>query len=173
MRKGLPVHIAFTAVLVASLAAARAPTGAAALVGQPAPDFSLDGLGNRKALQLGSLKGRVVLVDFWASWCAPCKRTLPELARLRARHPGVIILAVSIDEERAKAERFLTGQDSSLVALHDSKQKVAEAYDLKGMPAAVLIDKRGLLRYRHDGYLEKDLPALEKEVEGLMGENGP
>jgi thiol-disulfide isomerase/thioredoxin len=140
-------------------------------VGRPAPDFRLESLGkSRAATALKDLSGQVVLIDFWASWCGPCKRTLPELARLGARHPGLKVLAVSIDEDRAKAVGFLKGKDWGLQTLHDSGREVAASYDLAGMPSAVLIDRRGVLRGRWDGYTERDLGRMEAEARKLLEE---
>jgi thiol-disulfide isomerase/thioredoxin len=174
------------ALLALALAGATAPSTAGAAskkasrpeVGSPAPDFALAPLGKaparKEATTLKSLSGQVVLLDFWASWCAPCKRTLPEIARMGSRHPGLKVLAVSLDEDRRKAEGFLA--DGSVEggvpveALHDAKREVAERYDLAGMPAAVLIDRKGVLRARYDGYTERDLSKMEAEARKLLEE---
>lgn len=175
---------ASSAFLAASSAAltAASPAGAAEAavtgkprVGEPAPDFTLKGLGRppAAATSLKGLEGRVVLLDFWASWCAPCQRTLPELARMGSRHPGLKVLAVSLDEDRSKAQAFLRGRggpDTSLAVLHDAKREVAARYDLAGMPAAVLIDRKGVLRARFDGYTERDLGKMETEARKLLEE---
>lgn len=161
--------LAFLAAL-AALSAAPAAAGAPG-VGDRAPAFELKALAQgRPGASLAALSGEVVLLDFWASWCAPCKRTLPGLARLQKRHRGLKVLAVSLDEDRAKALAFLKGQDTSLAALHDAGRRVAESYDLGGMPAAVLIDRKGVLRARYDGYTEDDLAAMEAEARQLMEE---
>lgn len=167
----------FPAGLLALLSAAAVAVTAASAperpkVGDRAPDFRLEGLGKSlpRAVSLKGLEGQVVLLDFWASWCGPCKRTLPELARMGARHPGLQVLAVSLDENRNKALGFLKGLDTGLSTLHDAGQKVAASYDLAGMPAAVLIDRKGVLRARFDGYTERDLKRLEAEARKLLEE---
>jgi thiol-disulfide isomerase/thioredoxin len=170
----------FPALLLAlSLAALPAPAGpSGAAKGGPAPAFSLQGLkaGSSDAkgpVTLAGLEGKVVLLDFWAAWCAPCKRTLPELARLGGKHPGLEVLAVSLDEDRSKAEAFLArlGKASAgLTALHDAGREVAGRYGLEGMPAAVLIDRKGILRSRFDGYTERDLGKMEAEIQRLLQE---
>jgi len=166
-------------LLLALLAVLAAPVPAGwpvpkPAVGRPAPDFRLESLGrSRAATTLKDLTGQVVLIDFWASWCGPCKRTLPELARLGARHGGLKVLAVSVDEDRAKAAGFLKRGDSGLLALnvlHDAGREVAARYDLGGMPSAVLIDRKGVLRARWDGYTERDLGRMEAEVRKLLEE---
>lgn len=172
----------FAAVLVALALAALPPAESAAAsgagTGKSAPDFSLPGLNVSKTapprpVSLADLEGKVVLLDFWAVWCAPCKRTLPELARLGGKHPGLEVLAVSLDEDRAKAEAFLArlGKEASgLTALHDAGREVAGLYGLEGMPAAVLIDRKGILRSRFDGYTDRDMGKMEAEIRRLLQE---
>jgi thiol-disulfide isomerase/thioredoxin len=140
--------------------------------GAPAPDFSLPSLiDGGKPISLKSLAGRVVVVDFWASWCAPCAKSLPRLSRMR--RDGLAVLALSIDEDRGKALDFLERKERTaptLDYLHDAKRAVAEAYDLGGMPSLIIVDRKGVLRYRHDGYTEADMKAIESEVAALLGE---
>lgn len=155
--------------------AAAAPKASRPEVGHPAPEFNLAPLGGKgPSTSLKSLEGQVVLLDFWASWCAPCKRTLPEIARMGGRHKGLKVLAVSLDEDRKKAVGFLADgahpAGSAMDALHDGKQEVAARYDLAGMPAAVLIDRKGVLRARYDGYTERDLKRMEAEARKLLEE---
>ncbi len=142
--------------------------------GAAAPDFNLPALlDGGKAVSLKSLAGRVVVVDFWASWCAPCAKTLPRLGRLGSARSGVAVLALSVDEDRSRAVDFLGRKEKSdpgLTFLHDSARAVAEAYDPGGMPSLMIVDKQGVLRYRHDGYTEADLKAIESEIAALMGE---
>jgi cytochrome c biogenesis protein CcmG, thiol:disulfide interchange protein DsbE len=139
--------------------------------GSPAPTFSLPKLFNSQGpVSLQSMQGKVVLVDFWASWCSPCRKTLPDLGRLRTRHPNLIILALSIDEDRAKALGFLKSNDSSLVFLHDAKREAAEKFDLGGMPSAFLIDRHGILRQRFDGYGATQMKNMEIEITKLLEE---
>lgn len=139
--------------------------------GSPAPEFTLPDLAKeRPDVSLKSLQGKVVLMDFWASWCPPCRKTLPQLGLLRGRHPALVVLAVSIDEKPANALEFLKPRDAHLVYLHDAERAVASRYDLGGMPSLVLIDRKGVLRYRHDGYTEDDAKTIEAEVRKLMEE---
>jgi cytochrome c biogenesis protein CcmG/thiol:disulfide interchange protein DsbE len=169
--------VALTALLLA-VPASIASKAARPELGLPAPDFTLSPLaGKGEATSLKSLEGQVVLLDFWASWCAPCKRTLPEIARMGSRHKGLKVLAVSLDEDRRKAVVFLKdgagdmkGAGMDMDALHDAKQEVAARYDLAGMPAAVLIDRKGVLRARYDGYTERDLKRMEAEARKLLEE---
>jgi len=140
--------------------------------GAPAPGFKLPHLLDGGEAGLKDYAGNVVVLDFWASWCAPCAKTLPSLSRMGAGHPGLAVLALSIDEDRDKALDFLGRKEKanpSLTYLHDRKRAVAEAYDLGGMPSLVIVDRKGLVRYRHDGYTEADIPAIEAEISAVMG----
>jgi thiol-disulfide isomerase/thioredoxin len=141
--------------------------------GAPAPGFSLPRLlDDGGEVSLKSLAGHVVVLDFWASWCAPCAKTLPHLSRLGAGRADLAVLALSIDEDRAKALDFLGRKEKShpgLTYLHDRKRAVAEAYDLGGMPSLVIVDRKGVVRYRHDGYTEADLKAIESEIATVAG----
>lgn len=167
MRFRIPASAFAFASLLCGAAWASGPKA-----GVPAPDFSLPSLvDGGKKLSLKSLAGRVVVVDFWASWCAPCAKTLPRLSKLR--RDGLAVLALSIDEDRAKALDFLDRKERtapSLSYLHDAKRAVAEAYDPGGMPSLFIVDRKGVLRYRHDGYTEADLKQIESEVAALLGE---
>lgn len=139
--------------------------------GIPAPAFSLPDLFHTRGdVSLKSLEGKVVLVDFWASWCPPCRKTVPDLARMRGRNPSLVVLALSIDEDRAKAVAFLKSRDTGLIYLHDAKRAAAAEFDLGGMPSAYLIDRRGVLRNRFDGYTESEMDKMETEVKKLIGE---
>ncbi len=165
----------FTAWLLGLAFAALAGTDAGATApkpGSPAPDFTLpDLIRDHGDVSLKSLRGKVVVMDFWASWCPPCRKTLPQLGRMRGRHPALVLLAVSIDEQRGNALEFLAKpRDTNMVFLHDAKRAVASRYDLGGMPSMVLIDRKGVLRYRHDGYTERDESAIEAEIKKLMEE---
>ncbi len=140
--------------------------------GAPAPEFKLPRLLDHGEAGLKDYSGSVVVLDFWASWCAPCAKTLPRLSRLGAGRPGLAVLALSIDEDKDKALDFLGRKEKanpSLTYLHDRKRAVAEAYDLGGMPSLVIVDRKGVVRYRHDGYTEADMKSIEAEIAAVMG----
>jgi thiol-disulfide isomerase/thioredoxin len=141
--------------------------------GSQAPGFSLPRLlADGGEVSLKAYAGRVVVLDFWASWCAPCARTLPLLSRLGAGRGDLAVLALSIDEDRSKALDFLGRKEKrspGLTYLHDAKRTVAEAYDLGGMPSLVIVDGKGVVRYRHDGYTEADMKTIESEIATVAG----
>lgn len=118
------------------------------------------------------LKGKVVLVDFWASWCVPCRRSFPWLNTMQQQHAaaGLLVLAVNEDSERAEAKRFLQQVPTQFAVLYDSAGAVAEQYQLQGMPSSFLIDKKGQIRFRHIGFKQADIDDYEAKIRQLLAE---
>ncbi len=139
-------------------------------LGKPAPDFTLRGLTSEEAVTLSALKGRVVLIDFWASWCVPCRQLMPRIAEIKSRFPDVEVVAISVDTDRDKALTFVRAVDAGLRAVHDTAQKVADSYRVERMPSSFIIDKEGNLRFRHDGYGPKALASVERQLQLLLNE---
>ncbi len=146
---------------------------AGAPAGSPAPPFSLADRDGRN-VRLADLAGRVLVVDFWASWCSPCKKSFPELDALYGDlHPrGLEVLAVSVDENRKDADAFLATHPWRLTVLFDPQAKTAEAFRVDGMPSTFVIDRRGLIRFRHEGYTQGTAAAIRRQVEELLAERG-
>lgn len=140
------------------------------VLGRPAPDFTLNGLSAEEKVTLSELRGKVVFIDFWASWCLPCRRLMPRIAEMKARYPEVEVIAVGVDANRDKAVTFLRQVEPGLRAVHDRKHKVADLYGVEQMPASFLIDKTGKLRFRHDGYDTEDLDVVERQIRLLLEE---
>lgn len=157
---------------VAAVVAAGVPAvaGDRSLVGRSAPPFSLSTVDGGKTLSLADLKGQVVALDFWASWCAPCKRSLPHLAGLPAYYRGLQVVGVSVDDDRNDAAEFLRRNRIRIIALHDADKKVAERYDVSGMPSMLLIDRKGTVRSVHAGYTADDMEEIESEIKALLEE---
>ncbi len=138
--------------------------------GKPAPEFVLTGLAGDDSVTLSKLRGKVVFVDFWASWCLPCRQLMPRIAELKDRYPEIEIVAVSVDANREKAITFLRGVEPSLRAVHDANHAVADAYGVEQMPSSFVIDREGKLRFRHDGYKAKDLDGIARQIQLLLDE---
>ena len=142
-----------------------------AKIGNVAPDFTLPEISNSARTQLAKLHGQVVLIDFWASWCGPCKQTMGHLKQLKVGYPQVLILAVSADEEIQNAARFVKQYGfEGLTPLYDTGHQVASQFGIEGMPSAILIDRKGVVRFRHDGYTVRDMPKIESELKRLLEE---
>lgn len=118
------------------------------------------------------LQGKVVLVDFWASWCAPCRKSFPWLNTMQQQYAeaGLLILAVNEDTERAEANRFLQHVPAKFAVLYDQAGALAEQYQLPGMPSSFLIDKKGEVRYRHIGFKQADTSEYEAKIRQLLAE---
>ncbi len=117
-------------------------------------------------------KGQVVYLDFWASWCTPCKASFPFMNALHEEFgsKGLTILAVNVDEQKAAADRFLQQVPAKFRIAYDPKGVTPEQYAVKAMPTAVLIDRRGQIRHVHAGFRERDREALRAQVETLLRE---
>ena len=155
------------------IAAACAFWAAAALgqwkTGDALPDLSRHGLSKGVP---ASLAGKVVLVDFWASWCGPCKASFPVLDQLQKKYAarGFTVLAVNVDEDAAKMDRFLADHPASFPVAHDAGQKLVEVAGVEAMPSSFLVDRSGTIRFAHVGFLPESTPEeLEREIESLLG----
>jgi thiol-disulfide isomerase/thioredoxin len=123
-------------------------------------------------LGLDSLQGRVVLVDFWASWCGPCRHSLPWLDRLVSKYAddGLVVLTVNVDKKKEKADAFLAKHGGSFRVVYDPEGRIAHAYRLKAMPTSFVYDRAGRLRQSHLGFQEDQAYEMEKYVAGLLAE---
>jgi peroxiredoxin len=124
------------------------------------------------AVALGALRGSVVYVDFWASWCGPCRVSMPALDKLYRKHAarGFTVVGVNKDVEASEARRFLERVPVSFALVADDGDRVARAFDVKAMPSGYLIDRRGVVRHVHRGFTAETASALEREVEALLAE---
>jgi thiol-disulfide isomerase/thioredoxin len=136
-----------------------------------APGFTLPG--QNKTIQLSKYKGKVVYLDFWASWCEPCKRSFPWMNQLQEQYgeDGFEIVAVNLDESRKDAEAFLNKMPAKFDVAFDKSGKTAEAYNLKAMPSSFLIDRDGKLVHKSLGYRAEEKKILEKKIQQLVGKN--
>ncbi|MBL4606232.1 MAG: TlpA family protein disulfide reductase [Pseudomonadales bacterium] len=144
----------------------------AANVGDRAPDISLPHLTGESQLDLKQLKGKVVYLDFWASWCGSCRVSLPLLNELRSdlSKKGFEVVGVNVDVKPKDGIAFLEKFPVSFPVLSDPKGKTPELYRLKGMPTSYLIDKKGIIRHIHVGFKKGDMAKIEKQVLALLSE---
>lgn len=159
------LYIGLAAILlVASTARALAPGSA------PPPIDMPDQAG--KKVDLNELKGKVVLVDFWASWCGPCKQEMPVLEALHKKYAkqGLVIVGVNIDNNTKKMSNFLRGTPVSFRIVHDPKLAVASKYEPGTMPSSYFIARDGKIRYVHEGFKKKDAVEIEERIKGLLAE---
>jgi thiol-disulfide isomerase/thioredoxin len=138
--------------------------------GKAAPEISATDASG-KTVKLSDFKGKVVLLDVWASWCAPCLKELPKLNELAGKMSGkdVVILAVNIDEQKTNAERFLQKLGTiKLQVLYDQKQNAPKAMKLDAMPSSIIVDKAGMVRHVHRGFESGDEAKMEEIIAGLL-----
>jgi thiol-disulfide isomerase/thioredoxin len=154
------------AFLLVALAAA---CSYAAAPGALAPSFSLP-TSRGDSVSLDPLRGRVVYVDFWASWCAPCRRSFPWMNAMQARYgnEGLTIVGINVDKRREDAERFLSDTPASFTIAYDAQGKTPAAYDVKGMPSSYLIDRSGKIVAIEEGFHDERKDELETRIRALL-----
>ncbi|MFV1873678.1 MAG: TlpA disulfide reductase family protein [Oleiphilus sp.] len=136
-----------------------------------ADDFTLKS-NQGKNIRLEELRGEVVMLNFWASWCGPCRQEMPLMNDIYQEYKdlGFTILAVNVDEDSADADRFLTAVPVDFPILYDNQSQVSELYGVDAMPTTVLIDRDGNKRFHHRGYKPGYEDEYEKQVKKLVRE---
>jgi thiol-disulfide isomerase/thioredoxin len=161
---------ALPAALVIALAVTTVPGAAlAARVGQPAPALALPDAKDAP-VSLAGLRGKVVYVDFWASWCGPCKRSFPWMNDLAKRYgnDGFAVLAVNVDKKRGDAERFLAQVPASFTIVYDPAGGTPAAWEVKGMPSSFLVDRSGKVALATQGFRDDEKGAVEQRIRELL-----
>jgi thiol-disulfide isomerase/thioredoxin len=147
-----------------------APIGAVD-AGDVAPDFRAQALSGPRPLSLADYRGKVVYLDFWASWCAPCATALPILDGFGKEFSkdGFQVLAVNVDSDPAKARLFLERRPVGYPSVTDPEGKLPTKFGVETMPTSFLIDRNGVVRLVHRGFKKTDADTLRAEIRKLVG----
>jgi thiol-disulfide isomerase/thioredoxin len=166
-------RVRVASALLLALAAGLPLRVGALEAGSPAPEIAAPALDRSGAtLRLSSFRGKVVYVDFWASWCVPCRQSMPALDSLYRRHGtrGFVVLGVNKDMSPEDAQRFLGRVAVSFPLVDDTGDRAARAFEVAAMPSGYLIDRRGIVRYVHRGFATGAVAALERRIDDLLKE---
>ena len=138
--------------------------------GDRAPAFAAPALGGKGMVELSKYRGKVVYLDFWASWCAPCLTAIPEVEKMRGEFPSdqFQIIAVNLDQKEKKALRFLSKNPVGYPSASDPKGRLPDQYGVDTMPTSYLIDRKGVIRYVHRGFKRGDGGKLRDEIRALL-----
>ncbi len=173
MKKAMNVKLSkrWSLALALLLAGAMASPQAAVQLSSNAPDFTLKSLAGAN-LRLQEQRGQVVLVNFWATWCGPCRQELPHLNRIydKYKSSGFVLLGVNIDDDPRAATDLAAKLGVKFPVLLDTDKKVSRVYDMSAMPATLLIDRDGRVRHIHRGYRDGVENTYEEQVRGLLKE---
>jgi len=140
--------------------------------GEAAPACLSNNFYNDQALDLSNYKGKVIYLDFWASWCPPCKSSFPSLNKLHQElhSQGVEVIAINLDEEKTDAEYFLKQTPVNFYISYDKEGNCPKAYDVMAMPSSYIIDKKGIVREVHLGFDEDNLKDIRSSILTLLSE---
>ncbi len=139
-------------------------------VGQTAPQFSLPTLQNDQPVSLKSYTGKVTYIDFWASWCAPCRTSFPLLNKLhqKLKAQGFEVVAINLDEDKTNAEQFLKEFPVEFKVLRDAEGKWADQFVVESMPTSFIVDRQGVVQHIHHGFVSDDVNELEEKITQLL-----
>jgi peroxiredoxin len=156
--------------LLAALALASAATAVAQ--GEKAPAFSAPKLQGQGELSLADYRGKVVYLDFWASWCAPCAQSLPAIEALRREFGAdeFQVLAVNVDRDPQAGRTFMTRRPVGYPSVSDPQGELPVRFGVETMPTSFLIDRNGVIRYVHQGFRKTDVDALRAKIRELVAQ---
>jgi thiol-disulfide isomerase/thioredoxin len=156
----------------AALALLVALPSFAATSSAPAPDFQLATRGGAKPLALSQYRGQVVMLNFWASWCGPCRQEMPILESIHRKYKplGFTMVGVNVEPDAKAAEAFLQKTPVSFPIAYDPESKVSKLYDVAGMPSTVIVDRKGTVRFIHRGYKPGDENEYLDQIRTLVRE---
>jgi peroxiredoxin len=133
-----------------------------------APDFKLEG--QQKQVKLSNYRGQVVYLDFWASWCQPCRQSFTWMNKMQSLYgeEGFKVIAINLDESREKADKFLKQIPADFEVAFDPRGNTAESYQVRAMPSSYIIDKHGKVVHANLGFRAKDEEKLEERIRSLI-----
>jgi thiol-disulfide isomerase/thioredoxin len=136
-------------------------------IGRPAPVFKLPDLNGRE-VSLDQFRGKIVMLDFWATWCNPCRMTMPLVEKLQKEYPNnMVLLAINLQETKDVVREYMRQQNLGSQVLLDEEGSVGKTYGTEAIPMQVLIDKTGIVRDIKTGFDPRMLPQLRAEIERL------
>jgi cytochrome c biogenesis protein CcmG/thiol:disulfide interchange protein DsbE len=137
--------------------------------GAKMPEIGLKDLSG-KPVSLASLAGKVVVIDFWATWCAPCKEELPVLQKLHKKYgsQGLAIVGISVDKDAGNLPEFLKKLAVTFPIVHDANHTVTGRYAPPRMPSSYIVDRKGIVKYVHGGFRADDAATFEKQIQELL-----
>lgn len=146
----------------------------AANEGEPAPTCPSALSFDHKPLDLDAFRGKVILIDFWATWCPPCKKSMPFLNQLRNEklQSNFEIIAVNVDEDSEEAKKYLESNPVDYPQFFDPKGQCPSLFAVKAMPSSYLVDKSGTIRKVHLGFRDEDQATLRERISALLSEQG-
>ncbi|MFZ5875082.1 MAG: TlpA disulfide reductase family protein [Nitrospirota bacterium] len=161
--------IGFTAISVFVAALAWGSIGHAATVGEEAPGFSLPTLSG-ETVTLDGLKGKVLLLNFWASWCTPCQEELPEFQKFHQKYHdrGFSVVGINIDKKQANAAKYVERFGLSFPVVLDPDSETIRSYRGRSMPISYLVDRHGVIRQVFFGFNPKKLPGMETAIKETL-----
>ena len=144
---------------------------ATAVTPNAAPDFSLAAMAGN-AVNLSQFKGQVVMINFWATWCGPCRKEMPVLEQLHKKYKpmGFTLLGVNVEPNSTEAVEWLKGTPVTFPILFDTDSKVSKLYAVQGMPSTVIVDRKGQVRFVHRGYSAGDENEYLNQIRALVRE---
>lgn len=142
-------------------------------LGEQAPHFSLTQLYDGKNVELADYRGKVVYLDFWASWCPPCRVSLPQIESMQKAlgAEDFEVVAINLDEDKHAARQFLKRFPVSYTVLSDEKGEVAKRYALPGMPTSYVVNRNGKVTMIHKGFKPSDMVKISAHIKRLLREN--
>jgi peroxiredoxin len=151
----------------------KTPEGDQGLLGKPAPELDVESVGGDGPTTIAEAKGQVAIVDFWATYCQPCRKSFPKYQDLVDKYAGkVVVIGVSVDDPEDKTAEDLVAYAAELNVsfplVWDKNQKTAAAYSPPKMPTSYIVDTEGVIRHIHAGYKADESEEIEKEVEALL-----